>query len=86
MGHAQDTFLSIVALIVGVAALSVIVSPKAHTTQVIQATASGIANNLGVATAPVTGQTYNIDTSYPNTTTDSWGLPNTNFGAPQLFH
>ena len=56
---------TIVALIVAVAIVALLISPKAKTSQVIQASASGLANNLGVAESPVTGATYNIVTDYP---------------------
>ena len=54
------------ALIIGVASLALILSPKAQTAKVIQATASGFSNALGVAESPVTGSTYQIDLSYPD--------------------
>jgi PRD1 phage membrane DNA delivery len=57
---------TIVALIVAVAIIALLVSPKATTSQVIQASASGLANNLGVAESPVTGATYTLNLSYPN--------------------
>jgi len=52
--------------IIGVAILSVLVSPKAQTSQVIQAVASGFGNDLAVAQSPVTGNPVQINTSYPN--------------------
>lgn len=51
--------------IVGVAIIALIISPKSKTSQVIQATASGFGNSLGVAMSPVTGEKVDIDTSYP---------------------
>lgn len=62
---------TIAALIVAVAIVALLVSPKAKTASVIQASASGFANNLGVAESPVTGATYNIDLSYPQES--PWG-------------
>ncbi len=56
---------TIAALIVAVAIVALLVSPKAKTSSVIQASASGFANNLGVAESPVTGATYQINLSYP---------------------
>jgi PRD1 phage membrane DNA delivery len=56
---------TVAALIVAVAIVALLVSPKATTSQVIQASASGLANNLGVAESPVTGATYQINLSYP---------------------
>lgn len=59
---------TIVALIIGVAIVALLVSPKAQTANVIQASASGLGNDLGVAESPVTGSTYQINLSYPNET------------------
>ena len=64
--HFTDAFVTIVSLIVGIATLSIILSPKATTTRVIQATASGFSNSLATAMSPVTGERVKIDTSYPN--------------------
>lgn len=57
---------TIVALVVTVAIVAVLVSPKASTAGVIQASASGLGNDLGVAEAPVTGATYQVNLSYPS--------------------
>jgi hypothetical protein len=57
--------VTILTAVVGVAFLSVLVSRKAQTPQVIQAAASGFGNILGVAESPVTGTGYNINLSYP---------------------
>ena len=52
--------------IIGVAILATLVSPKAKTSSVIQAIASGFGNDLAVAQSPVTGNAVRIDTSYPS--------------------
>jgi hypothetical protein len=52
--------------VIGLAVLSVLISKKANTAGVIQSAASGLANDIGVATAPVTGQSVSYDTSYPS--------------------
>jgi len=65
-GEVFRTIETIVALIVAVAIVALLVSPKARTSSVIQASASGLANNLGVAEAPVTGAAYQVNLSYPN--------------------
>jgi len=57
---------TVVALIVAVAIVALLVSPKAKTAGVIQAAGSALGNNLGVAESPVTGATYNINLSYPS--------------------
>lgn len=63
--HIGEGIVTIFSLIVGIAALSVILSPKATTSKVIQATASGFSNSLATAMSPVTGEHVNINTSYP---------------------
>lgn len=65
MGKIGDEIVTIALAIIGVAMLAVLVSRKSNTTGVIQAIASGFGNSLGVATAPVTGNDYTIDLSYP---------------------
>lgn len=70
--------VTIGALIVGVACLALILSPKAQTAKVIQATASGFSNALGVAESPVTGETYKIDLSYPD---EGFGMGTFGMGA-----
>jgi hypothetical protein len=62
----MQTLIGIVGLFALIAIVSVLVSRNANTAGVIQATASGIGNNIGVATAPVTGNKYNINLSYPS--------------------
>ena len=61
-----EAVVTVLIAIVGVAVLALIISPKANTVGVIRATASGFGNSLAVATAPVTGEKVNIDTSYPS--------------------
>ena len=66
---AEETFKffeTVVALIVAVAIIALLVSPKATTSQVIQSTGSALGNNLAVAESPVTGATYAVNLSYPN--------------------
>ena len=61
------TFIeTIVALIVAVAIMALLLSKKANTIGIIQASASGLGNDLGVAESPVTGATYSINLSYPS--------------------
>lgn len=70
MNSIVDAAVTIGSLIIGIAALSVIVSPKAKTSEVIQSTASGFSNSLATAMTPVTGERMNggrgIITSYPS--------------------
>jgi PRD1 phage membrane DNA delivery len=57
---------TIVFLIVTVAIVALLISPKATTSQVIQASGSALGNNLAVAESPVTGATYQVNLSYPS--------------------
>jgi PRD1 phage membrane DNA delivery len=60
--------VTVVGLIVAVAIVALIVSPKATTASVIQASGSALGNSLAVAESPVTGATYNVNLSYPSET------------------
>lgn len=73
--------VSIAIAIIGVAILSVLVSPKARTSQVIQASASGFSNALAVSMTPVTGEHVNINTSYPGSGPNIGGFAG---GYPEL--
>ena len=57
--------VTIATAIVGLAIVSVLVSKRSQTSNVIQAAASGFNNALGVAEAPVTGASYSPNLSYP---------------------
>lgn len=61
-----EGLVTIVLAIVGLAVVSVLVSNKANTTGVIQSWFSGINNGIGVAEAPVTGNSYTTDLTYPS--------------------
>jgi hypothetical protein len=65
MGKTGETLLGIGSLIVGIAALSVILSRNSATANIIQAAASGFSNVLGVAISPSSGQAVQTDLSYP---------------------
>lgn len=60
-----EMMLTAITIIGTVAIVSLVVSKKAQTPQVIQASGSAFSNALGVAESPVTGATYQIDLSYP---------------------
>ena len=66
MNAATEAGVTIVSLIVGVAALSVLLSPKSTTAQVIQSAASGLGNSLATAISPVTGAVVKPNLSYPS--------------------
>jgi hypothetical protein len=55
MNQLTEAVVTILSLVVGVAILSVLVSPRAKTASVIQAGTSGFSNVISAATAPVTG-------------------------------
>lgn len=65
MNQITDTILTVLTLIIGVATLAVLVSPKSRTSQVIQAGASGFVNSLATAMTPVTGEKVDIVSAYP---------------------
>lgn len=48
-------FISIITAVIGVSVLSVILSPKAQTANVLGAASGGFAQILNAATAPITG-------------------------------
>lgn len=72
--------ITIATLIATIAVISVLVSPKARTVSVIQATASGYGNNIAEAISPVTGQGATPNLSYPG----SGGLAGFGAGMPQF--
>lgn len=55
MSGAVEAFVSIGALIVGLAIISVLVSQKSQTANVVSSLSAGFANALSAATAPTTG-------------------------------
>lgn len=55
MNGVTGSVVAIASLLVGVAVVATLVSPKAKTAQVIGAGFSGFAQSLGVALSPVTG-------------------------------
>lgn len=85
MDRITEAVVTIIGLIVAVAIVSVLVSPKAQTSNVIQAAASGLGNNLAVAEAPVTGANTPINLSYPSSGLwGSGGMPAFGMGLPQF--
>lgn len=65
MSTFTEMIVTIATAIVGLAIVSVLVSKKAQTPQVIQASGSAFSNALAVAESPVTGATYSVNLSYP---------------------
>jgi len=73
MNAFMEGVVTIALAIVGVAIVALLVSNKSQTAGVIQAAAAGFGNSLGVAEAPVTGASYNIDLSYPTSVGSMFG-------------
>lgn len=67
MNTFTEAIVTILTAIVGLAVVAVLVSKKAQTPAVIQASGSAFSNALAVAESPVTGATYNVNLSYPGT-------------------
>jgi membrane DNA delivery protein len=67
MNTFTEMIVTIATAIVGLAIVAVLVSKKAQTPAVIQASGSAFSNALAVAESPVTGATYKVDLSYPGT-------------------
>ena len=65
MSTMVEAIVTIASAIVGLAVIATLVSRKAQTPQVIQATGSAFSNALGVAESPVTGAGYSLNLSYP---------------------
>lgn len=65
MSAFTEMVTTIALAIVGLGIVSVIVSRRSQSPQVIEAAGSAFGNSLGVAESPVTGATYSIDLSYP---------------------
>lgn len=65
MSTMVEAMVTIATAIVGLAIVATLVSKKAQTPQVIQATGSAFSNALGVAESPVTGSSTNLNLSYP---------------------
>lgn len=60
MGNGTAALVAAATAVLGVALVAVLVSKNAQTPQVIGATATGFANIVTAATAPVTGQKANL--------------------------
>jgi hypothetical protein len=61
-----EGIVTIALAIVTLGVISVVVSKKAQTPQVIQAAGSAFSNAMGIAEAPVTGAHYTPNLSYPS--------------------
>lgn len=65
MNSFMEGVSTIALAVVGLAVVAVIVSKKSNAAGIIQASASGLANNIGVAISPVAGGSFNFDLGYP---------------------
>ena len=65
MSSFAESASTIALAVVGLAVVAAIVSRKSNTAGVIQAGASGLANNIGVALSPVTGSSPSFNLGYP---------------------
>jgi hypothetical protein len=70
-----ETITTIALAIVTLGMVSVLVSKKAQTPQVIQATGSAFSNAMGVAEAPVTGSSVPLNLSYPSSGFSMGSMP-----------
>jgi len=65
MNSFMESASTIALAVIGLAIVAVIISKKSNTANVIQSAASGLANNIGVAISPVTGQSVGLHLDYP---------------------
>lgn len=65
MNQLVEASITIALAVIGLAMISVLVSKRANTTGVIQASGSAFGNALAVAQSPVTGNAVRVDLSYP---------------------
>lgn len=62
-----ESISTIALAVIGLAIIATLVSRKANTAGVIQASASGLGNDIGVAESPVTGSNISFSLGYPST-------------------
>lgn len=74
MSNFMESVSTIALAVVGLAVVAVIVSKKSNAAGVIQASASGLANNIGVAISPVTGSTPSFSLAYPSAGLGGFGM------------
>jgi hypothetical protein len=64
MNSFLESISTIALAVIGLAIVAVIVSRNSNAVGLVRASASGLANNIGVAISPVTGASYTPDLSY----------------------
>lgn len=65
MNSFMESVATIGLAVIGLAMVAVLISRRSNTAGIIQAGASGLANNIGVAISPVTGGSFSLDLGYP---------------------
>jgi PRD1 phage membrane DNA delivery len=75
-----ETVTTIALAIVTLGMVAVVVSKKAQTPQVIQASGSAFSNAMAVAESPVTGAQYRVDLSYPQSSPFGFSMPDLSNG------
>lgn len=75
MSSIVESVSTIILAVLGLALVATLVSTKANTANVLQAGASALANNVGVAESPVTGSQPQFSLGYPssNELTNTFG-------------
>lgn len=77
MNTLTEAGVTIALAVISLAMVSAIISRKANTSGVVQSISSGLANNIAVATAPVTGAGITPELSYGGGSFgSSFGSPN----------
>lgn len=66
MSGFMEGIATIALAVIGLAVVAIIVSKNSNAAGVIQAGASGLANNVGVAISPVTGANAPLHLDYPS--------------------
>jgi hypothetical protein len=73
MNQFTEGLITVALAVVGLAALSVVLSRNSTAVPLTQTVASGFGNVLGAATAAVTGEDLPISFAYPNSLGHSFG-------------
>lgn len=69
--NAISAMVTVASLIIGVAILSVLLSPQAQTSNVLKALSGGLAQDLQAATAPISGNGLSFNTGFGGLGTSS---------------
>jgi hypothetical protein len=66
MSAFAEGLITIILAIIGLALVSAVFSSKANTANIIQASASGLGNDIAVAQSPISGNSFQISLGYPS--------------------